>query len=258
MSGTTATASAVTVDHVTKVFPSGTEALAPIDLSVAAGSFVSFVGPSGCGKSTLLRMIAGLVPSTSGTISRAWPPGAKGIGFVFQDPTLMPWATVAGNVELPLQIAQFDLTAAARKEKVMEALRLVGLEGFAMAYPRELSGGMRMRVSIARAIVTQPRVLLLDEPFAALDEFTRFQLNEDLLTLWQKNRWTVLFVTHSIREAVFLSERIVVMSPRPGRVVLDKAVTFVAPRTPALRDAHAFTDTCAEIGRSLGNAMGEL
>jgi NitT/TauT family transport system ATP-binding protein len=247
-------AAAVTVSRTTKVFPSGTEALAPVDLTVQAGSFLSLVGPSGCGKSTLLRLIAGLTAPSSGTITRGWTPGPEGIGFVFQDPTLMPWATVAANVELPFQIAG-TLSAAQAREKVDNALRLVGLADFAKAYPRQLSGGMRMRVSIARAIATGPAVLLMDEPFAALDEFTRFQLNEDLLELWQQNRWTVIFVTHSIREAVFLSERVIVMSPRPGRIVNDIPVAFDQPRTRSLRDSHTFTDACARIGAAITTAM---
>ncbi len=248
------TAAAVTVSQTTKVFSTGTEALSPVDLAVPAGNFVSLVGPSGCGKSTLLRLIAGLTEPTSGTIARAWTPGPEGIGFVFQDPTLMPWATVAANVELPFQITGTQ-SAAVVREKVQNALQLVGLQDFAKAYPRQLSGGMRMRVSIARAIVTGPAVLLMDEPFAALDEFTRFQLNEDLLALWQQNRWTVVFVTHSIREAVFLSERVIVMSPRPGRIINDIPIAFAQPRTRSLRDSHAFTDACARVGAAMTEAM---
>jgi len=252
LSGTTATASAVTVDHVTKVFPSGTEALAPIDLSVAAGSFVSFVGPSGCGKSTLLRMIAGLVPSTSGTISRAWPPGAKGIGFVFQDPTLMPWATVAANVRLPLKLAGLAPDAPAR---VDAALARVGLDGFAQSYPRELSGGMKMRASIARALVTEPGLLLMDEPFAALDEITRFRLNNDLLTLWQALRKTVVFVTHSVFESVYLSQRIVVMTPRPGRVFTELAIEAPHPRDERFRTSADYAGYCRLVSEALSGAI---
>ena len=161
----------------------------------------------------------------------------------------MPWANVAKNVSLPLEIAGLP------HDGVAEAIARVGLEGFAQSYPRELSGGMRMRASIARAIVAKPSVLLMDEPFAALDEFTRFRLNDDLLTLWQANRWTVIFVTHSIREAVFLSERVIVMSPRPGRVVADMPIHFNQPRTAALRNDHAFTDVCARVGAALGEAQ---
>jgi NitT/TauT family transport system ATP-binding protein len=241
---------AVSLRGVSKTFPSGTTALAPVDLAVAQGSFVSLVGPSGCGKSTLLRMIAGLLEPSAGTIERSWEPGPRGIGMVFQDATLMPWASVAENVALPLRIA-----GAAAEGAVVQALKLVGLEGFAKAYPRELSGGMRMRAAIARAVAMRPRVLLMDEPFAALDEFTRFRLNDDLLALWTENRWTVVFVTHSIREAVFLSERVIVMSPRPGRVVGDLAVSFDQPRLPELRQSHVFTDACTRVSEALGSAV---
>jgi NitT/TauT family transport system ATP-binding protein len=244
---------AIAADQVAKVFPSGTQALAPVSLRVSAGSFVSLVGPSGCGKSTLLRMIAGLLEPSGGTITRGVQAGVEGTGFVFQDPTLMPWATVAANVDLPLQIA--GTSGGKHDPRIADALRLVGLQDFAKAYPRELSGGMRMRVSIARAIATRPQLLLMDEPFAALDEFTRFQLNEDLLALWQKNRWTVIFVTHSIREAVFLSERVVVMTPRPGRIVAEIAVPFGPLRAATLRDSHQFADVCAEVNSALHHGM---
>lgn len=236
---------------VSKQFAGGTQALAPIDLSIAQGSFTSIVGPSGCGKSTLLRLIAGLTPPTSGHVDRPDAP-ALATSFVFQDATLMPWATAAENIALPLRLsAQAGIAA-----RVDEAIARVGLAGFADTYPRALSGGMRMRVSIARAIVTGPRLLLMDEPFAALDEFTRFKLNDDLLALWQKNRWTVIFVTHSIREAVFLSERVIVMSPRPGRIIADFSVELPA-RNAAVRLGHAFADQCARVSRALGAAMND-
>ena len=241
---------AVTLARVAKTFPSGTTALAPVDLSIAQGSFVSLVGPSGCGKSTLLRLIADLLAPSEGEIVRAWPAGPRGIGFVFQDPTLMPWATVAGNVALPLRIA--DIAGDAD-----DALHRVGLEAFAHAYPRELSGGMRMRASIARAIVAKPSVLLMDEPFAALDEFTRFRLSEDLLALWLAHRWTVVFVTHSSREAAVLSERVIVMSPRPGRIVADLPISFGQPRDSALRNSHAFADVCAKVSAILGEGLSQ-
>jgi NitT/TauT family transport system ATP-binding protein len=240
---------AVALTGVAKTFSTGTTALAPVDLRIAAGSFVSLVGPSGCGKSTLLRLIADLLPPSAGTIARNWTPGPRGIGFVFQDATLMPWATVAKNVALPLDLAGDDSSV------VSDALARVGLADFADAYPRALSGGMRMRAAIARATVTKPAVLLMDEPFAALDEFTRARLNDDLLALWQAHHWTVIFVTHSIREAVFLSERVVVMSPHPGRIVADMAIAFDQPRTATLRDTHAFTDACARVGAALGTGM---
>lgn len=247
--------SAVTLTGASKTFATGTAALAPVTLSVAPGSFVSIVGPSGCGKSTLLRLIAGLAPPTSGTIERADATGPLSTGFVFQEPTLMPWATVADNIALPLRLA--GVPASGIAQRTADAIERVRLGGFAKAYPRELSGGMKMRVSIARAIVTAPRLLLMDEPFAALDEFTRFKLNDDLMALWQKNRWTVIFVTHSIREAVFLSERVLVMSPRPGRVVCDVHIQLPARRAADLRLSHAFTDQCARVSSHLGAALQE-
>ncbi len=244
---------AVVLAGVSKIFSTGTAALAATDLSIAEGSFTSVVGPSGCGKSTLLRLIAGLTPPTSGRIARAATATPLATGFVFQEATLMPWATTAENIALPLRLASVaDAEVAAR---VSDAVARVGLGGFAAAYPRELSGGMKMRVSIARAIVNGPRLLLMDEPFAALDEFTRFKLNDDLLELWQRNRWTILFVTHSIREAVFLSERVVVMSPRPGRIVADLAVDLPPQRDAALRLGHAFADQCARVTSALGDAF---
>jgi len=236
---------AVALSGVSKTFGNGTVAVAPLDLSIAEGSFTSLVGPSGCGKSTLLRMIAGLASPSVGDVTRK--DGTT--SFVFQDATLMPWATAAENVALPLRL----VGASDIDQKVKEALARVGLEGFAKAYPRELSGGMRMRVSIARAIVTGPKLLLMDEPFAALDEFTRFRLNDDLYALWRHNRWTVVFVTHSIREAVFLSERVIVMSSRPGRIIGDVAIGLGA-RTPELRMGHAFSDQCAAVSTMLGDA----
>ena len=243
-------APAVVLSGVSKSFANGTTALAPLNLSIPAGGFTSLVGPSGCGKSTLLRMIAGLAEPTSGSIERTGAHTPLSTGFVFQDATLMPWASVTDNIALPLRLSQ----ASDIRARVDEAIERVGLGGFRDAYPRELSGGMRMRVSIARAIVTSPQLLLMDEPFAALDEFTRFKLNDDLLALWQANRWTVVFVTHSIREAVFLSERVVVMSPRPGRIVAEIQVELPA-RGPSLRNTHAFTDQCARVSTVLGDAM---
>ncbi len=243
---------AVALTGVSKTFPNGTAALAPVSLSFLTGGFTSLVGPSGCGKSTLLRLIAGLAPASSGEVQSRTRPGS--VSFVFQDATLMPWATVRENVALPLILAGTPTAGIA--VRVDEALERVGLGGFDTAYPRELSGGMKMRASIARAVVTGPELLLMDEPFAALDEFTRFKLNDDLLQLWQKNRWTVIFVTHSIREAVFLSERVVVMSPRPGRVVADIAVEL-PPRDGDLRLSHAFTDQCARVSAALSDAISQ-
>ncbi len=232
---------------VAKTYPGGISALSPTTLDIARGSFVGLVGPSGCGKSTLLRLLAGLLTPSEGEITRG--SGTTDTGFVFQDATLMPWANVAANVALPLSFKRRGA------EGVAETLKRVGLDGFAGAYPRELSGGMQMRVSIARAIVTNPPVLLMDEPFAALDEFTRFRLNDDLHILWQQNKWTVVFVTHSIREAVFLSQRVIVMSPRPGRVLADIAVRLPDQREPGLRSSHILADQCAEISEILRRSM---
>jgi NitT/TauT family transport system ATP-binding protein len=242
----------VALEGVGKRFRNGVEALAGIDLAIARGSFVSLLGPSGCGKSTLLRIIAGLVPPSAGRVRLARRRAAA-IGFVFQEPTLMPWATVWDNVYLPLRLAGKSKDDASGE--IAATLAALGLAGFDRAYPRELSGGMRMRVSIARALVTEPELLLLDEPFAALDEFTRFKLNEDLLRLWQQHHWTVVFVTHSVFESVFLSSRIVVMTPRPGRVLTDVAVDLAYPRQAALRTAPDYAERCRRISELLSGAM---
>jgi len=221
-----------------------------VDLEIGEGDFLALLGPSGCGKSTLLRMIAGLAEPSAGTLAR---PAQGGIGFVFQEPTLMPWATAEANVALPLELAgtaRRQARAAAR-----EWLRLVGLGGFEAAYPRALSGGMRMRVSIARALVTRPRLLLLDEPFAALDEITRFRLNNDLLELWQRERFTVVFVTHSVFESVYLAERIVVMAAKPGRVADEIAVRAPGPRTEEFRTSAEYAAQCRDVSHSLTRAM---
>ncbi|HKW52526.1 MAG TPA: ABC transporter ATP-binding protein [Stellaceae bacterium] len=237
---------------VGKTFRSGTEALQGIDLTVTSGTFVSLLGPSGCGKSTLLRIIAGLVPPSRGRVDWARDVGGH-IGFVFQEPTLMPWATVWDNVYLPLRLAGRARSDASAS--IAATLASLGLGGFERAYPRELSGGMRMRVSIARALVKSPRLLLLDEPFAALDELTRFRLNEDLLRLWEEQCWTVVFVTHSVFEAVFLSNRIVVMTPRPGRVVADLPVELPYPREAGLRTAPAYAERCRAVSAVLNEAV---
>ncbi len=213
----------VALRGVGKTFGSGTVALDGLDLDVRSGEFLSLLGPSGCGKSTALRIIAGLSEASRGTVT--WPGGEgtkRGIGFVFQEPTLMPWATVYSNVYLPLKLAGVDQFAA--RPRIEETLDRVGLSEFKDAYPRELSGGMKMRVSIARALVTSPRVLLMDEPFAALDEITRFKLNDDLVMLWRMLRMTVVFVTHSVFESVYLSQRVVVMTRRPGRVFSELSI----------------------------------
>jgi NitT/TauT family transport system ATP-binding protein len=249
----------VRLNGIHKVYDNGTRALAEVDLTIGEAQFVSLLGPSGCGKSTALRLIAGLGKPSAGTID--WPLAThdadgepkREIGFVFQEPTLMPWRSVFDNVYLPLKVAR--VTRRAARELVAAALAMVGLESFADAYPRELSGGMKMRVSIARAIVTRPRVLLMDEPFAALDEITRFKLNNDLLSLWHSGSWTVVFVTHSVYESVYLSNRIVLMGRRPGRVIADLTIDAPYPRDEEFRTSTAYNQHCREVSRWLRRAM---
>lgn len=239
----------VHAERVGMVYGSGLAALENVDFALAKGEFVSLLGPSGCGKSTLLRMLAGLAHPSHGTIRRA--PDAR-LAFVFQEPTLMPWANVERNVSLPLRLA--GAARASVAAQVAEVLEMVGLKGFERAYPRELSGGMQMRVSIARALVTNPDLLLLDEPFAALDEITRAKLNSDLLNLWALKQWTVAFVTHSIYEAVYLSTRVVVMSARPGRFVEELRIPESYPRTPAFRTSGRFLEHCGQLAQALEQA----
>ena len=237
----------VQLAQVSKTFDNGVNALAPVDLRVDAGEFLSLVGPSGCGKSTILRIMAGLIAPTSGDVSFAG--GRPEIGFVFQEPTLMPWANALANARLPL-----DLKGTGREganARAAQALARVGLAGFERAYPRELSGGMKMRVSIARALAAAPKLLLMDEPFAALDEITRHELNDDFLTLWRETGITVVFVTHSVQEAAYLSTRVAVMSPRPGRMVADIAV----PRAPAPDPAYRFTPQFADVAKRISDAL---
>jgi NitT/TauT family transport system ATP-binding protein len=242
----------VSLRGVGKLFGTGTLALDRLDLDVREGEFLSLLGPSGCGKSTALRIIAGLSEATQGAVTWRDADARRGIGFVFQEPTLMPWTTVFGNVFLPLKLAGTGRAAAA--PRIMETLSRVGLSEFAHAYPRELSGGMRMRVSIARALVTAPRVLLMDEPFAALDEITRFKLNDDLVALWRELAMTVVFVTHSVFESVFLSNRIVVMTPRPGRVSSELAID--APiRDAQFRTSAEYAGYCRVTSEALHRAM---
>jgi NitT/TauT family transport system ATP-binding protein len=234
---------------VAKTFANGVRALDAVDLTVQDGSFVSLLGPSGCGKSTLLRIVAGLAEPSAGRVAGVAGP----ISFVFQEPTLMPWASVADNIYLPLRLA--GTPRAAAQARIDEAIALVGLDGFAQAHPRELSGGMKMRVSLARALVTHPRVMLLDEPFAALDEITRFKLNDDLLRLWRAQGWTVIFVTHSVYESVFLSQRVVVMSPRPGRISADIPIGLPQPREAAMRATPAYGALAQMVSDRLAQAM---
>jgi NitT/TauT family transport system ATP-binding protein len=243
----------VSLRGVGKTFGSGTVALEGLNLDVRAGEFLSLLGPSGCGKSTALRIIAGLSEATRGSVTWSGGGAAKrGIGFVFQEPTLMPWATVFSNVYLPLKLAGVDHTAAT--PRIEETLACVGLSEFKSAYPRELSGGMKMRVSIARALVTAPRVLLMDEPFAALDEITRFKLNDDLVALWRTLGMTVVFVTHSVFESVYLSQRVVVMTRRPGRVFSELSID-AQNRDAGFRTSAEYAGFCRQASDSLAKAI---
>jgi len=253
---------AIDIAAADKVFPNGVRALEPVTLGVREGEFATIVGPSGCGKSTLLRMVAGLLPPSGGRV-RLWPGAsvsdrepARRLAFVFQSATLMAWADVERNVRLPLDLGHARVTDAARaSERVERALALVGLEDFRRAYPRELSGGMQMRASIARALVTEPSLLLMDEPFGALDEITRARLDRELSELGAREALTILFVTHSIYEAVFLSTRVFVMSPRPGRIIDEVVIDEPHPRTDAFRVSPAFAQHCARLSAMLASAM---
>jgi NitT/TauT family transport system ATP-binding protein len=249
----------LTLRGVGKTFPNSVVALDGLDLEIRDGEFLSLLGPSGCGKSTALRLIASLSEPSRGEL--VWhngalgPPATRAIGVVFQEPTLMPWATVFGNVFLPLRLHALDARNAA--PRIARMLERVGLAEFADTYPRELSGGMRMRVSLARALVTDPKLLLMDEPFAALDEITRFRLNNDLLSLWQELGKTVVFVTHSVFESVYLSNRIVVLTPRPGRVFTEIAVEASYPRDEAFRTSAEYAAACRLVSQALGAAMAQ-
>ncbi|WP_105414735.1 ABC transporter ATP-binding protein [Neorhizobium sp. T25_27] len=250
----------VVMRSVSKTFSSGTLALSDMSLTVEGGEFVSLLGPSGCGKSTALRIIAGLGDVSTGTID--WPSSrinSKGlpegdISFVFQEPTLMPWQTVFGNVYLPLKLRGVSKSAA--RDEIMKTLATVGLQDFADAYPRELSGGMKMRVSIARALVTKPKLLLMDEPFAALDEITRQKLNDDVLRLWRETGITVIFVTHSVFESAYLSNRIVVMKARPGRVHADFPLVTSLERDARYRTSEEYRQACEKVSTMLIEAIG--
>ena len=242
----------IRVEGVSKQFRSGALALQNIDLQVEKREFVSLLGPSGCGKSTLLRLVSGLTAATSGKVAvNGIPPenARELMSFIFQDATLLPWRTVEQNVGLGLELEHVARTT--REEKVAKMLELVGLTAVAERYPRQLSGGMKMRVSIARALVSRPRILLLDEPFAALDEMSRDRLNEELLRLYLEQQWTVMFVTHSVAEAVFLSTRIVVLAPHPGRIAHVVPVDLPWPRTADTRATKAYEDRVAEVSRLL-------
>ncbi len=244
---------AIAISHVNKVYSNGTVALQDMNLAIADGEFISLVGPSGCGKSTALRLIAGLGKMNSGTIVLGEGTHKPELAFVFQEAALMPWANVVENIRLPLKLA--GIPKLESRAAVQESINLVGLAGFERSYPRELSGGMKMRVSIARALVTKPNIMLMDEPFGALDEMTRSKLNSDLLYLWQQKRWTVVFVTHNIYEAVYLSNRVIVMAPRPGRVVADVTIEAPYPRTEEFRTSRLCNEYCREVSARLTEAV---
>jgi NitT/TauT family transport system ATP-binding protein len=249
----------VRLRDVAKTFSNGTLALDKLNLDIREGEFVSLLGPSGCGKSTALRIIAGLGQPTIGQVE--WPNAMhdsagtpeKEIGFVFQEPTLLPWATVYDNVWLPLRLKGVSRKAA--REQILHELDLVGLTKFEKSYPRELSGGMKMRVSIARAIVTRPKLLLMDEPFAALDEITRQRLNDDILRLKEAEGLTIVFVTHSVYESVNLSSRIVVMAARPGRIIAEMAVEGGYPRGETYRATQSYSEQCQRVSAALLDAI---
>ena len=243
---------AITLNQLSKVYSNGTVALQEINLTIAQNQFVSVVGPSGCGKSTLLRLISGLDKANSGSIELGEAHSQPELAFIFQEPALMPWLSVVENISLPLKLA--GVNKCQSRAAVQEAIQLVSLNGFEHRYPRELSGGMKMRVSIARALVTHPSILLMDEPFGALDEMLRSQLNKDLLSLWQQKHWTVVFVTHNIYEAVYLSNRVIVMSPHPGRVVADIPIEAAYPRTAEFRTSPLCNEYCREISACLTKA----
>ncbi len=245
---------ALSGDAVGLEFAGGIRALSGVTFGIERGEFVSIVGPSGCGKSTLLRLVSGLLDPTEGTVQTAGHAARdvkerRDVGFVFQQPTLLPWRTVEQNVALPGELGPSPKRI--DPARVRAALELVGLSDFARVFPHQLSGGMQMRVSLARALVTEPGVLLMDEPFAALDEITRQKLNEDLLGLWARDQWTGLFVTHNVTEAVFLSQRVFVMSARPGRIVEELAIPFAYPRAPELRATAEFAALSGRVSAAL-------
>lgn len=249
----------VRMKNVDKTYSNGTIALRKLNLDVYPNEFISLLGPSGCGKSTALRIFAGLGAISSGDVD--WPQSTydvtgkpeREVGFVFQEPTLMPWATVFDNVYLPFRLK--DKKKSEVSDRVNEVLDLVGLGAFAQAYPRELSGGMKMRVSVARALVTRPKLLLMDEPFAALDEITRTKLSNDLLEIWSRAKCTVMFVTHSVFESVYLSQRIVVMAARPGRIIGELHVDAPYPRTSEFRLSPEYSAYCREVSGLLDVAI---
>jgi NitT/TauT family transport system ATP-binding protein len=246
----------IEIAGVSKQYGNARAALESISLVVAKQEFISIIGPSGCGKSTILKLIAGLAAPTSGSIrvDGMTPQNAREtISFVFQDATLLPWRTVKENVGLGLEL---ERVANDRREREIAALLdLVGLKNVAGAYPRELSGGMKMRVSIARALARNPRLMLLDEPFAALDEMSRDRLNEEILRLHAEQKWAAVFVTHSVSEAVFLSDRIVVLAPNPGRIYAEFRVELATPRTAVMRSSQEFDAIVARVSHTLRETL---
>lgn len=238
-------------ENISMRFPDGTHALDDVSLSLRQGEFVSIVGPSGCGKSTLLKIASGLFPQTEGTVAV----DRNQLGYTFQDATLLPWRKVLGNVETLLELRGYSKKE--RRRIALEQISLVGLDGFTNHYPKRLSGGMRMRVSLARSLALNPSVFMFDEPFGALDEITRERLNDELVSLFMRNGFTGLFITHSISEAVYLSNRVLVMSRRPGRILQEFEVPFPYPRDPDLRYSSEFASLCSEISVALRHAIEE-
>ena len=242
----------IQLSHIHKTYSNSTIALQDMSLAIAPGEFVSLVGPSGCGKSTALRIIAGLGKMSAGQIEWSGDRSQHKLAYVFQEAALLPWATVFENVRLPLKLA--GMPKQKSQSEVEAAIARVGLQGSESAYPRQLSGGMKMRVSIARALVTQPDILLMDEPFGALDEMTRSHLNQDLLHLWAQMNWTVIFVTHNVYEAVYLSNRVVVMAARPGRVVAEVPIAAPYPRDEDFRTSALCNQYCRDVSHRLAEA----
>lgn len=243
----------IKLENIGKRFDTENWAIADLNLNIYPSEILSLVGPSGCGKSTLLRLISGLTSLSSGRLNWEKSDPNHQLAFVFQDAALMPWSTVWQNVYLPLKLAGVPNKNA--QDRIQEALELVKLEKVSQSYPRQLSGGMKMRVSIARALVNNPQILLMDEPFGALDDITRTQLNDELLNLWSKKRWTIVFVTHNIYEAVYLSHRVVVMGAAPGRIVAEIAIDEPYPRNPSFRGAIAYTDYYQQVATALSQAI---
>ncbi len=250
-SGDVTTMPLLRLHRIAKTYDGGLAAIRRLELDVERGEFVSLIGPSGCGKSTALRIIAGLMAPSEGAVG--FPEGRPGIGFVFQEPTLMPWRDALSNTALPLALR--GVPGSEAQMRAREALRRVGLAGFEHSYPRALSGGMKMRVSIARALASAPRLLLMDEPFAALDELTRQQLNDDLLKLWREDGLTVIFVTHSVFESTYLSQKVVVMTPRPGRIFDEIRLTAPLERDETYRLSAEFSADATKVSRALKLAM---